>query len=357
MSVIMRDAGPGTGLTGQDLARAMQAGLEMRRFAALEAKAQAARPARSESQPLAALPPAELPSPRQPLDSQANVLGYPASARPGLLGYLLRQTRRVFKRLLRPWLEVQTNFNHAVIDTLEHSNQALKVHLDQMIGRLNSNSQMLAEFRASLDECTKTFQSRHSALEVRLDEHYECLHHFRKSLEAGIEDVRNTSAAEESPAVLEHLFAYARLPAPPARILDLSWSHSSAVEMSSLGYQVVRIDPRRHNGSPLEFDNECFDAVVSTSGEAAGSLERLLVSELARVLIPGGRLLLTGRLPGDAEAPNWMDASPGPFRIIERAFGVREHGAWSYTTDERRAKTIHADEPTHVMALVLAERS
>jgi hypothetical protein len=357
MSVSMRDAGPGMGLAGPELARAMQAGLEMRRFAALEAKAQVAGLARSEIQPLPAMSPVELPSPRQGLESRANVLGHPATARPGALGYLLRQTRRVVRRLLRPWFEVQTHFNHAAIDTLEISNRALKSQLDQMIARLNAQAQMLADLRGSLDECTRVLQSRQSALDVRLDEQHECLHHFRRNLEARIDDARNAPAADESPALLEHLFVHARLPAPPARILDLSWSPHSVIEMSSLGYQVVRIDPRRSNGSPLEFEDECFDAVVHLSSASEVTTHSLedLTSELARVVSPGGRLLFTGRWRFDGE----LSHSPGlptGFQITERAFAIHEHGTWSYTTDERRAKIIHSVNPTQVVALVRAEK-
>jgi len=364
MSVTMRDAGPDSGLTSQNLARAILAGLEMRRFAAPKVRVQADPPPQEETRPLPPLPEAALPSVRPLLDPYANALGHKATARPGLFGRLICQTRRGFKALLRPWLEIQTRFNHATIDSLECSHSAIQGYFNQLTARLHAHSQMLAALNRSLDECNQTLQDRHSALEARMEDCYECLHTSRQMLEARIDKYHEELSAEgHGSAILEHFFIQTRLPAPPARILDISQAgHRQWGEISSLGYQVERHNflQGRHSCA-LPFEDQCFDAVLCLSAfanfpEEAAAVERQFISEAARVLCGRGRLLLTVRRLPPAIENHWAGAGLEqhlkPFQMIEQVFGVQKHGTWSFTTDGTSA----ARERGNALAFVLAEK-
>src|SRR5262245_5858395 len=104
------------GPTAQELAQAIRLGLEHRRW------------------PFA---PVEPPVPEPPAGIEVvpklwpnyNTLQIRADARPGRFQKPMRLVRRVFKALLRPWLDVQTQFNHSVIETLDAHQRQLTEHL------------------------------------------------------------------------------------------------------------------------------------------------------------------------------------------------------------------------------------
>jgi hypothetical protein len=370
MTVTTRDAGPAPGLAGEDLARAILAGLEMRRFGALEEKAQLTRAVPADIQPLPALPEATLPGVRPLLEPYANTLGHPASARPGWFGKVLRQTRRALKALLRPWFELQTRFNHSTIDTLESSNRALQGHLQQLTARLHAQSQMLSALSQSLDERTRDLQGRQGTLETRIEDCFDSLHHCREMLAARIDRYcHGTMPRLDSAVLIEQVFVHSRLPAPPARILNLSRAeHASAAEINNLGYQLTQVDPGwEQQNSPLPFDNECFDGLIMLHAFAnprkeTGAEAQHLVAEATRVLCRRGRLLFTVRFSPSADKHLYWVYDRAelakvlrPLRLVEQAFGVWQHGAWSFSTDER-AVSIDSDEQPPTVVLVHAEK-
>jgi SAM-dependent methyltransferase len=179
--------------------------------------------------------------------------------------------------------------------------------------------------------------------------------------------------------ILEAIFVHSRLPTPPARVLALGCGdRTSALEMASLGFQVIGLasspQPLRHPnlesvqaaGAGLPFADASFDVVVSLSrveSDAAVDADRKAGAEAARVLRPGGRLLLTvpyGK--GPVAAPRrvydrlalteWLR----PFRVLEKGFGLRTGETWTYGTDEDRASEANSRGRVSALALIAAER-
>src|SRR5690242_8559246 len=84
-----------------ELAAAMRNGLEARR----QAQVPQAPPD---------LPPPPVGDPIAPLWPLTGLLGHPATAKPGPAGRAIRLARRAVKKLMNPWLDHQTRFNHAL---------------------------------------------------------------------------------------------------------------------------------------------------------------------------------------------------------------------------------------------------
>src|SRR5688572_8767484 len=91
-------------LSPAELAAAMRDGLESRRIAQVS-------PAPVEA-PVTTDPTAGL----WPL---VGLIGHPVPFKPGMKGKALRLARRVVKKLLGPWLDHQTRFNHALTTALQ----------------------------------------------------------------------------------------------------------------------------------------------------------------------------------------------------------------------------------------------
>src|SRR5687768_2108132 len=81
--------------------------------------------------PLPAPEPLDVAGPLLPV---SGLLGHPAAAKPSRLRPVVRLARRAAKLLVRPWLELQTRFNHAAVGVLDqvqawaHAN-LVRVHL------------------------------------------------------------------------------------------------------------------------------------------------------------------------------------------------------------------------------------
>jgi SAM-dependent methyltransferase len=121
---------------------------------------------------------------------------------------------------------------------------------------------------------------------------------------------------DEHLLVLRHVFAYEfakRTLADCGRVLDLGCGegYGTALLARAVG-EIVGLDVdeaaiahaasrhaaancrfRRHDGERLPFEDAAFDAVVSFQVIEHVSRDRMYVSEVSRVLTPGGRLVLT----------------------------------------------------------------
>lgn len=148
--------------------------------------------------------------------------------------------------------------------------------------------------------------------------------------------VRATYAVVMDERLVELPFVFRHLPCPGASVLDFGCSDSLlAIHLASLGYDVVGVDLRPY---PLThrrfrfvhddflvagFPSETFDAVVAVSavehcglgayGDRVprGDGDRQVVAEMARVLRPGGRLLLT--------VPYGIGGSTAWYRVYDAA--------------------------------------
>lgn len=66
----------------------------------------------------------------------------------------------------------------------------------------------------------------------------------------------------------------------------------------------------------LPFDDDSFDTVVSTLVLCTVADVESTLSEIRRVLRPGGALLLVGHVRGDGVLANWQDRLHGPWKAL-----------------------------------------
>jgi len=376
MSVYASQSEARTNGAALELARAMATGLEMHRSSVLGDKLCPKVSAHLErTTPLFV---ATLPSVRPLLDPYCNTLGHPATARPGLFSQAIRLARRGLKAFIRPWLELQTRFNHATIASLENSTGAIQARFDQLATRLNENSELLARLCRNIEECYNALQQQRNELDLRVDDCHHRMHLWRETLEARIAESCNSVQhlrQQDTVDILEQTFVNARLPAPPAKVLELTGAdRDNTLDRTALGYQVVRVDPDRccpgrGEAAALPFADNHFDAVVNlaTLGhphDGSGSFERKWVSEITRVLRPGGRLLVTlsvdetdplGRTAIHERA--CLESFLQPLHVVERVYGVRSGSCWWFSAEGSRIGNAVQDDHVNMLALVLAEKS
>jgi hypothetical protein len=328
------DFGQDKSLTPAQLADAMRAGLESRR---------------SLLPPFSHFSPAQFtPETRKALQSHADLERLPPLAKQGLLEAPVRGLRRVLKTLLRPWLAVQTQFNQltlAVLENLHREIGALHARVDQ--SQVATPNGAVAAGDAN--------SAPHSVLITE--------------------------------RILEPLFVHTRLPAPPGLILDLGGSDESLVlELAGYGYRVDCMGRSRltvpHPAltlmeaslDSLPFPDAHFNAAIGLSILAGAGLAsegpiaaetdpRVIVAEVLRVMLPGGRFLLSvpwGRA-ATTEAYQVYDATTleellHPFLVRELLVGIRTGDSWSITADSAEVTEIDSTSRINALALVVAER-
>jgi SAM-dependent methyltransferase len=281
---------------------------------------------------------------------------------------------------------VQSRFNLATISVLEQ--------VEQRVRALEDAEQAL---RKTLQALEKTFLSSTDQEQLR---HSESLaeglrHRVNQELggqgqigQAGLWfdppvhvqlDNNGPRVAEVRAGIVAAIFVHTHLPCPPARLLSLGCSDSTnAIEMASLGFQVVGVDarplPLRHPNftmiptrlDELPFEEECFDGVVALSslerfGLGSGQADEKAVAEVFRVLKRGGRFLLSVPFGRSTETPTQriydrarLDRLLQAFRVVERGYGVAEGDAWSFTHDEQRA--AQAGERLRAVCLLVLDK-
>lgn len=309
------------------------------------------------------------------LEPYADALKMPLPIRRRLLHRLVRKARSLVRRLIAPWLRVQSSFNLAAVSVVEQ--------VERRVRELEDAERRL---RASIETLEKSFLSYADRdLEQQTDS-LEDAYRLRINQELGAEgkigqaglwfeppvqvqlDRDGPRISRVSARIVEQIFVHTQLPRPPARLVALGCSNSTqAIEMASLGFQVFGVDARpmllRHPNftmiqtqlADLPFEDESFDAAVSLStGELVGlgwytpevgGASEEAVAEVFRVLKRGGRFLLTvpfGResvptLPYTYDRGR-LDRLLHAFRVVERGYGVPEGDAWSFTLDEQRTE-------------------
>jgi hypothetical protein len=125
------EAAPAVNPAVQELARVLREGLESRRFQGSGAFGTApSAVASSETW--------------HGLHNYADLLAFPAVAKPGPLAWLVRFLRRLCKPLIRPWLAIQTEFNRLTLEALQdlhHEIRVLREELDRRGGAVQKADQ------------------------------------------------------------------------------------------------------------------------------------------------------------------------------------------------------------------------
>src|SRR5262245_17013417 len=155
----------------------------------------------------------------------SGILGYPAP-RSGRFTGLVRLLQICVKRLMSPWFERQTRFNHLAYEVL-HSVHHQVALLTERVNALQ---------REVSSEVLPSYQETNRRLN-------ECFHDFYQ-LRRFLTGLEMPSVGEgEQPHfdpvhTIEALFLHTRLPRPPARVLVCSNIGAHAVDLASLGFQV-----------------------------------------------------------------------------------------------------------------------
>lgn len=309
---------------------------------------------------------------RHSLHQHADLLNFPPIAKSGPLSRIFRLLRAVAKALIRPWLGVQTEFNRLALEALQALHQEVVM------------------LKARVEECDEAIEKcYHEAANRELG-------HTGKIARGGLwfnppiaVELRQNQpvVVSISERILEHLFVHTRLPAPPARVLDLGCAESvNPIELASFGYQVLGVDLRdlpvphpsftmiQADMGHLPFPDDAFDVVVSLSTiehvgldwyapSPNGTTDHGAAEEIRRVLRPGGRLILTVPFGQAATTPvqrvydlAMLDRLLGSFKRVETLFGIRDGKTWSLTADAEKAGRMNSKERVSAVALVVAER-
>ena len=304
----------------QQLAEAMRAGLERRHWpGALPVNSLAAGSLASES--------------GAALLQYADLLHFPAVARPGLFTRLIRFLRRAVRPLIRPWLAVQTEFNRHTLQSLQ------EVYRE------------LGFLKARVEDLQEQAEGRAPDLEPPA----AAMGHL------------DTAASE---CILERIFVHTRLPPPPARVLGLgAAAQTGALELASFGYRVVcvgrQLPALRHASlamvradvDHLPLASAGFDVVVGQFTAEHAGLSGRVVAEIGRVLRPGGRFLLTLPLGRQTTTGIRIDSLRPFFRPVETLYGIRAGETWSITSDAAAAERSDATEDVRTVALIVAEKA
>lgn len=281
-------------LSPAELAAAFRDGLESRRqVAAIQA-------------------PPDLPSPPggdpvAPLWPLAGLLGHPAgAATPGLGGKAVRLARRAVKKLINPWLDHQTRFNHQLTATLQAQLAEVYRHLQLVTWRLN--------------EVTRGQPPLLHALEGRVNECFYEVSRLRTGDPGAAVEVDAAWAAEET-------FLQTRMPDPPGRALVLAADGVAPPTLAAFGYSVLTASPADAADLPLQDGSLRLAVALDRGGPDARSVwsadGRPAREALARLLTRHGRAVGSVR---DAAATIDADVARlcAPLRVVEvsRADGV-----------------------------------
>jgi SAM-dependent methyltransferase len=324
-------------LSPEELAEAMRNGLEARRYF---------RRPPEPSLTLIPAPPGSEFVPR--LLDHAGVLGLPAPPGRGLRGKLVRAVRRVVKRLMNPWLDEQTRFNHTTYELA----RSMHWYLALLSERLN-------ELRLEVQkELTAGRKLTHQA-DNRLNELFFDVNRLRRRLAEGepsSPDPYFTAAPTlvDPVHVIEGLFLHTRLTPPPGRVLAVGSVGLHGLDLASLGYQVVQLglahEPLDHpeirvakdaDCARLPFPDETFDWVVVLSGEGhpagltdgSGPRTAGFYEEVARVLTPGGQAAGSFIIHEDGLAPPDVARRIEPLGLTETAYAERAGHGWSLAAE------------------------
>jgi SAM-dependent methyltransferase len=314
--------------------------------------------------------------------------------RPQVLHRFVRAVRYLLRRLIAPWLHVQSHFNLSLVSVVEQVEQRVRaledaeLELRQVVELLEKTllSRADTELGRQIDTLEEGFLLRINRELGRQGKIGQAGLWFDPPVHVQL-DRSGPRIAGVSARILEQIFVHTHLPRPPARLLVLGCCDSTnAIEMASLGFQVVGVDgrplPLRHPNftmiqgqlDELPFEDESFDGAVSFSTlgcrdrgditpEERDTADEQTVAEVLRVLKRGGRFVVTapfGRRDGALAQPLYdraqLDRLFHIFRVVERGYGIRDSDAWSFTLDEQRAEQADSSECVSAVCLLVLEK-
>ncbi len=328
------------------------------------------------------------------LEPYADSLRFRLPRRKHPLHRLVRVVRYLLRKIIAPWLHVQSHFNLSTVSVVEQVEQRVRALEDADLA-LRQAVEMLEKTLLSRadNELGRHIDTLEEGFLLRVNQELSCEGRigqaglwFSPPIHVQL-DRNGPRIAEVSARILEQIFVHTHLPRPPARLLALGCSDSTnAIEMASLGFQVVGVDgrpsPLRHPNftmiqtqlEVLPLEDESFDGVValSTFGRINGrqlteeerdTSEEQAVAEVFRVLKRGGRLVLTAPFGRREKAPaqrvydrTHLDRLLHSFRVVERGYGIREDDAWSFTLDEQRAEQADSRDRVSAVCLLVLEK-
>jgi SAM-dependent methyltransferase len=328
------------------------------------------------------------------LEPYADSLRFRLPRRRPLLHRLVWAARCLVRKLIAPWLHIQSHFNLSLVSVVEQVEQRVRTLEDAELV-LRQAIEMLEKTLLSRadNELGRQIDTLEDGFLLRINQE---LGRQGKIGQAGLWfdppvqvqlDRNGPRVAGVSARILEQIYVHTHLPRPPARLLVLGCCDStSAIEMASLGFQVVGIDsrpmPLRHPNltmiqghlHELPCEDESFDGAVilSTLGsrdraglslEERDAADEQIISEVFRTLKRGARLILTvpfGQSEGTLAQPLYdraqLDRLLRAFRIVERGYGIRDADTWSFTLDEQRAEQTESSDCVSAVCLLVLEK-
>jgi hypothetical protein len=219
----------------------------------------------------------------------AGLLGHPVPSASGIASKVVRLLRRVARKLMAPWHEIQTRFNHALLSEL----QAIDL--------------------AGRDRTVQELIRRIEELQGRVN---ECHYKIESSL------ARPPVLAQSNPEVeaAESVFVQTRMPEPPGHALVLSGGPTTVRVLKDIGYTVLHAPVADMYDLPLQAgafriilaldpaENE-RSLLWSPNGAAA----RAAVS---RLLAPTGRVFGSIRIMY-ASGLAALSRTAAPLRIVD----------------------------------------
>jgi SAM-dependent methyltransferase len=367
--------------TAKRLAKALRSGLELRWSI----------PAPSPDSPNPFPPKGNV---RPFLEPYADGLNYPLWCHRNPLLRCLWVLRRLVRKIISPWLHVQTHFNLSAMSVIEQVEQRVK-SLEEVALTLRHTVETLEKSLLARinQEPERDVDTLEAGILARVNRE---LGWQGKIAEAGLWfnppvivhlDKKGPQVAGITERILEHIYVHTHLPRPPARLLDLGCSESTnAIEMASLGFEVVGVDlrclPLSHpnftmvqaNLADMPFEDESFDVAVALSTiehvglgwyteEERGSSDEQVIAEVLRLLKPGGRFIVTTPFGRRTVTPVHriydrarLDQMLHGFRVVDKGYGIRDGDAWFHTLDERRAEQVDGAERVSAVCLMVLEK-
>lgn len=308
-----------------------------------------------------------------------------SNAKLGAVSVALRQATAALANLTAAQQAVPDLFRRELADVARSIEQQAGSYLhEQVTGRLEKR---VSEVTRAADE--RLSQEIVAAVNRELGHEGVIAHAglwFNPPVGVRLADPHTPVVVAVTERILEHMFVHSRLPQPPARVLDMGCAESlCALEMASMGYQVVGVDLRRlpldhpnftqvqANLGDLPFADGSFDVAVCLStvehvglgwySEGDRTTDGKAIREAVRTLKPGGTFILTVPFGQATITPvhrvydrPQLDELLSPLNVKELRFGVRDGETWVLTDDEAAAARATSDDRVSAVALIVAEK-